>query len=136
MVKNSLSFFKKLSPLKQGVATLVLLALIAIACIISGQKSVLAWSFLLIPISFFCVYNPILSILQAKVIMYEVISFLLFFGIMAVFYFIGNHVSTISFSQSTEVRAMTGVAFIFFFVFHGACQIFRGVLSLLNEIDQ
>jgi len=79
MVKNSLSFFKKLSPLKQGVATLVLLALIAIACIISGQKSVLAWSFLLIPISFFCVYNPILSILQAKVIMYEVISFLLFF---------------------------------------------------------
>lgn len=136
MAKNSFSFIKNLSPLKQGGVTLILLALIAVSCMALGQKSVLAWSFLLLPISFFCVYNPILSIFQQKIVIYEIISFLLFFVLLASLYFIGNAISSISFSQSTEVRAMTGVAFIFFFIFHAVCQIFRAVLHLLNEIDQ
>jgi len=136
MAKNSFSFIKNLSPLKQGGVTLILLALIAVSCMALGQKSVLAWSFLLLPMSFFCVYNPILSIFQQKIVAYEIISFLLFFVLLASLYFIGNAISSISFSQSTEVRAMTGVALIFFFVFHTACQIFRGVLFFLNEIDR
>ncbi len=127
---------KNLSPINQGIVTLILIVLIAVGCIAFKQKSVLVWSFLLIPISFFCVYNPIISIFQKKIILYEAISFLLFFVLMASFYFVGNMISSISFTQSTEVRAMTGVALIFFFVFHTACQIFRGVLFFLNEIDR
>jgi hypothetical protein len=54
---------------------------------------------------------------------------------LASIYFAGSLVSDITFSQSHELQFILLLLILFFFLFNILCLLFKGILHLLNSID-
>ena len=126
---------QKLSPLRQGAFTLLLITIVSIFCLVTGQKSVLAWNMIFSPIFLFCFYNPIIGAFQQKLLQYIGISVIVFILLSGYIYFSGNFVSDLSYRQTNELHTITILVVLFYFLFTLLCLLFRGILFILKEID-
>lgn len=126
---------KNLTPFQQGVIIILLVTVISLLCLLFGQKSMQAWNMIIAPLFLFCVYNPILGAFQQKLLHYTGASVLAFIIISIYIYISGNFVSEFSFKQSGELHLIFILAVLFFFLLNLLCLLFRGILYLLEQID-
>jgi len=127
---------KNLSPFQQGIVILLLVTLISFLCLLFGQRSMQAWNMIVAPLFLFCFYNPILGAFQQKLLRYIGSSVLTFFFIAIYIYISGNFVSDFSFRQSGELHLIFILVVLFFFLLNLLCLLFRGILYMLEQIDQ
>ena len=135
MFKKSEFNYQKLTPIRQGFFTLILITVVSLVCLVIGQKSVLAWNLIFSPIFLFCFYNPIIGAFQQKLLQYIGTSIVVFILLSAYIYFSGNFVSDFSYRQTDELHTITVLVVLFYFLFTILCLLFRGILFLLQEID-
>lgn len=134
-MKKSLPDFKKIGPFQQGAFVMLLITIVSLGCLLFHQKSMLAWNLILSPIFLFCFYNPIIGAFQQKMLQYFAASILTFILLAMYIYISGNFVSDFSYRQSDELHIITVLVVTFYFMFNLLCLLFRGILFMLNEID-
>ncbi|HQV78483.1 MAG TPA: hypothetical protein PLJ42_05290 [Chitinophagales bacterium] len=134
MKKKSAFNLKNVPPIKQGLAIVLIILIVSIVCLIIDKRDVMTWNFIIIPLFLFSVYNPIIGILQHKLLPYIGMSCLVFIVLVAFVYFTGNFVSKFPYSQVQELHTILPTIIIFYIMFHFLSFIFRTALNFLKEI--
>lgn len=134
-MKIALPDFKKTSPLQQGIVIMLLITLLTLGCMLFQLKSMLAWNLILSPLFLFCFYNPIIGAFQQKLLQYTGFSILTFILLAMYIYISGNFVSDFSYRQSDELHIMTLLVVLFYILLNFLCLLFRGILYMLEQID-
>lgn len=134
-MKKYLPDFKEIGPLQQGAFVILLITIVSLCCLLFHQKNMQAWNLILSPIFLFCFYNPIIGAFQQKLLQYFATSILTFILLAMYIYVSGNFVSDFSYKESDELHIITILVIAFYFMFNLLCLLFRGILFLLNEID-
>ena len=134
-MKKSLPDFKKIGPFQQGAFVILLITFVSIGCLVFHQKSMFAWDLILSPIFLFCFYNPIIGAFQQKLLQYIGFSLLTFVLLIMYIYISGNFVSDLSYKETGELHFITVLVITFYFMFNMLCLLFRGILYMLEEID-
>ncbi|MDB5226476.1 MAG: hypothetical protein JWN78_669 [Bacteroidota bacterium] len=91
---------------------------------------------ILSPIFFFIFYNPIIGVFQQKLLQYFTLSMIAFFSLVTYIYISGNFVSGSSFMQLEELHWMTKAVAIFYFMLNLICLLFRGIIYMLEQLDE
>ncbi len=134
-MKKSLPDFKNISPFQQGAFILVLVTILSLGCLLFRQKNMVAWNLVLSPVFLFCFYNPIIGAFQQKLLQYSASSILTFILLNMYIYISGNFVSDFSYRDSDELHFITILVITFYFMFNMLCLLFRGILYMLDEVD-
>ncbi len=134
-MKKYLPDIKNINPVQQGLFIVLMITLASLSCLVLNQKSMTAWNLIISPILLFCFYNPVIGIFQQKLLQYAVSSFFILLTIAVFTYISGNFVSDFSFQQSGELHYIAGLIILFYVLLYFLCLVFKGILSLLNEID-
>lgn len=135
MKKIKIPDFRTFNPIKQGAFILLFITLISISCFIIGQKSMLVWTLIMLPLILFCLYNPILGLFQQKMLQYYFQSVLTFLILLMYAYISGSFISEFPYLPSRELHILTFAVIVFYLVLHISCLLFRGILFILNDID-
>ncbi len=134
-MNKKISFnLKNTTPIQQGLVVLCAIVLISIVCVAIQKRDVMYWNFIIIPFFLFTVYNPIIGAFQKKLLPYMGISALVFIGLAATVYFLGNLVSNFSYGEVRELHIIAPTILIFYFMFNFLCFVFRSALHYLNRI--
>jgi hypothetical protein len=91
---------------------------------------------MLSPMFLFCCYNPIIGAFQPNWPRYAGLSLLTFIVLSMYIYISGNFISDVPYSDSDEMHRFTALIVIFYFLVNVLCLMFRGVLFLLEHIDE
>ena len=83
----------------------------------------------------FCFYNPVIGAFQQKLLQYTGFSVLTFILLSMYIYISGNFVSDFSYSKSDELHIMTVLVVLFYLLLNLLCLLFRGILYMLEQID-
>jgi len=134
-MKTALPDFKKTSPLQQGIVIMLLITLLTLVCWLFQLKSMFAWNLILSPLFLFCFYNPVIGAFQQKLLQYTGFSVLTFILLAMYIYISGNFVSDFSYRQSDELHIMTALVVLFYLLLNLLCLLFRGILYMLEQID-
>ena len=134
-MKTALPDFKKTSPLQQGIVIMLLITLMTLVCWLFQLKSMFAWNLILSPLFLFCFYNPVIGAFQQKLLQYTGFSVLTFILLAMYIYISGNFVSDFSYRQSDELHIMTALVVLFYLLLNLLCLLFRGILYMLEQID-
>ena len=134
-MKRFIKDYKQIHPVKQGILIVALISILTIICLIVHINGITAWNIIISPIFLFSFYNPIITAIQQKMLHYLFSSVLIFIFLLVCIYFAGSLVSNITFSQSYELQFILLLLILFFFLFNILCQLFKGILHLLNSID-
>ena len=136
MPRHPLFDIMSFNPLKQGAFTMLLITLVSLLCFLFHIRSMQAWNMILSPIFLFSSYNPIIGAFQQKWGRYLAVSALVFVVLAMYIYISGNFVSQYSYRESDELHRFTALAIIFYFLLNLVCIMFRGVLYMLETIDE
>lgn len=128
--------FKTFNPIKQGIASLILISIIAIICLVFAVKSMYVWSMLLAPIFMFSSYNPIIGVFKQKPIQYTITSVIVLVILASYILIAGNFISDFKYQQTQELHLIASLIFVFYFLLSTVCVIFRIILYLLHEVDK
>ncbi len=134
-MKTALPDFKKTNPLQQGIVIMLLITLMTLVCWLFQLKSMFAWNLILSPLFLFCFYNPVIGAFQQKLLQYTGFSVLMFILLAMYIYISGNFVSDFSYKQSDELHIMTALVVLFYLLLNLLCLLFRGILYMLEQID-
>ena len=134
-MKTALPDFKKTNPLQQGIVIMLLITLMTLVCWLFQLKSMFAWNLILSPLFLFCFYNPVIGAFQQKLLQYTGLSVLTFILLAMYIYISGNFVSDFSYRQSDELHIMTALVVLFYLLLNLLCLLFRGILYMLEQID-
>ena len=134
-MKKYLPDIKNINPVQQGLFIVLMITLASLSCLVLNQKSMTAWNLIISPILLFCSYNPVIGIFQQKLLQYAVSSFFILLTIAVFTCISGNIVSDFSFKQVSELHYIAGLILLFYVLLYFLCLVFKGILSLLNEID-
>ena len=128
---------KNFGPLKQGALCMLLVTLFSLGSWILHVKSIQSWSIILSPIFIYSVYNPIIGAFREKKPWTYVAWSLLMFIVLGMYIYIsGTFVSDISYRESDELHRFTALAIIFYFLVNILCLMFRGVIYMLEHMDE
>ncbi len=134
-MKKYLPDIKNINPVQQGLFIVLMITLASLSCLVLNQKSMTAWNLIISPILLYCFYNPVIGIFQQKLLQYAVSSFFILLTIAVFTCISGNIVSDFSFKQVSELHYIAGLILLFYVLLYFLCLVFKGILSLLNEID-
>ncbi|HOY40282.1 MAG TPA: hypothetical protein PLX60_00385 [Chitinophagales bacterium] len=134
-MKKYLPDIKNINPVQQGLFIVLMITLASLSCLVFNQKSMTAWNLIISPILLYCFYNPVIGIFQQKLLQYAVSSFFILLTIAVFTCISGNIVSDFSFKQVSELHYIAGLILLFYVLLYFLCLVFKGILSLLNEID-
>lgn len=134
-MKKIIADYKNIHPIKQGVFFLLLISLFAVSCLIFNIKNMMAWNMLILAFMLFCVFNPVISTFQQKLLQYFLFSIPVFIGLLFYVYFVGNFISNINYNQSHELHFIALLIIIFYALAIMFSLIFRGVLHFLENVD-
>lgn len=127
---------KNIPPLQQGVFILLLVSAFSIGCLVFGFKGVQAWNLILSPLFLYCFYNPVIGAFHQKPLQYAGESALIFCLLGGFIYVSGSFISDFSYGMTVELHWMTALVILFYILLSFLSQIFRGILYLLEQIDQ
>jgi hypothetical protein len=135
MIRNSFFDIRKIGPFRQGGLAMILVTIVTLFCFFFKIKTMQSWNMIFSPIFLYCCYNPILGAFREKWLPYIAYSILVFLVLAMYIYVSGNFVSDFSYRHSDELHRMTVLAVIFYFLLNLLCLMFRGVLYLLETMD-
>lgn len=136
MPKLTFLGLKDLQPPQQALVSAALIGLFAIACLLAGVRDMLAWNILIAPVILYAFMNPVMSIfVRTRQLRYVGISILCYFGLGAFAYAAGSLVSTTAYSAAPELLLMTILVVLFYFLSYLLAFLFKGVLAMLEEVD-
>lgn len=136
MFRNISFDLRHYGPLKQGALAFALVTLVSLICIVFHLHAMQSWNMMLSPMLLFSCYNPIIGAFRPHLLKYVLLSMPVFV-LLALYIFIsGNFISDYAYKDSDELHLITVLIIVFYFLLNLVCLMFRGVLYMLESIDE